>query len=90
MAPPETAARRPLRAWARAGADSRSPGYAAEGGMAQRMIEANGVELCAEAFGDPRDPPILLIMGIGASAVVGGGLLRDARRRWALRDPLSP
>jgi pimeloyl-ACP methyl ester carboxylesterase len=35
--------------------------------MAQRMIEANGVELCAEAFGEPRDPPILLIMGIGAS-----------------------
>ena len=35
--------------------------------MAERMIEANGVELCAEAFGDPRDPPILLIMGIGAS-----------------------
>ena len=31
------------------------------------MIEANGVALCAEAFGDPRDPPILLIMGIGAS-----------------------
>jgi pimeloyl-ACP methyl ester carboxylesterase len=31
------------------------------------MIEANGVELCAEAFGDSRDPPILLIMGIGAS-----------------------
>ena len=35
--------------------------------VARRMIEANGVELCAEAFGDPRDPPILLIMGIGAS-----------------------
>jgi pimeloyl-ACP methyl ester carboxylesterase len=31
------------------------------------MIEANGVELCTEAFGDPRDPPILLVMGIGAS-----------------------
>src|SRR5215211_4951409 len=31
------------------------------------MIEANGVELCAEAFGDRADPPILLIMGIGAS-----------------------
>jgi len=31
------------------------------------MIEANGVELCTEAFGDPRDVPILLIMGIGAS-----------------------
>ena len=35
--------------------------------MAERMIEANGVELCTEAFGDPADAPILLIMGIGAS-----------------------
>lgn len=35
--------------------------------MAEQMIEANGVELCAEAFGDPEDPPILLIAGIGAS-----------------------
>jgi pimeloyl-ACP methyl ester carboxylesterase len=35
--------------------------------MAERMIEANGAELCAESFGDPGDPPILLIMGIGAS-----------------------
>jgi pimeloyl-ACP methyl ester carboxylesterase len=31
------------------------------------MIEANGVELCTEAFGSRADPPILLIMGIGAS-----------------------
>jgi pimeloyl-ACP methyl ester carboxylesterase len=31
------------------------------------MIEANGVELCTESFGDPDDPPILLVMGIGAS-----------------------
>src|SRR5688572_19649514 len=35
--------------------------------VAERMIEANGVELCTEAFGDPAGPPILLIMGIGAS-----------------------
>ena len=35
--------------------------------MAERMIEANGVELCTEPFGDPADPPILLVMGIGAS-----------------------
>jgi pimeloyl-ACP methyl ester carboxylesterase len=35
--------------------------------MTGRMIEANGVELCTEAFGNPADPPILLIMGIGAS-----------------------
>src|SRR5205823_5235591 len=31
------------------------------------MIEVSGVELCTEAFGDPADPPILLVMGIGAS-----------------------
>ena len=31
------------------------------------MIEVNGVELCSEVFGAPSDPPILLIMGIGAS-----------------------
>ena len=35
--------------------------------MAERMIEANGVELCTEPFGDPEDPPILLLMGTGAS-----------------------
>jgi pimeloyl-ACP methyl ester carboxylesterase len=35
--------------------------------MAERMIQANDVELCAEAFGDAADPPILLIMGSGAS-----------------------
>jgi pimeloyl-ACP methyl ester carboxylesterase len=35
--------------------------------MTERMIEANGVALCAEAFGDPADPPILLVMGTGAS-----------------------
>jgi pimeloyl-ACP methyl ester carboxylesterase len=35
--------------------------------MAERMIQANGVELCAEAFGDAADPPVLLIMGSGAS-----------------------
>ncbi len=35
--------------------------------MAERMIEANGVQLCTEPFGDPANPPILLVMGIGAS-----------------------
>src|SRR4051794_3372451 len=35
--------------------------------MAERLIEVNGVELCTEAFGDQSDPPILLIMGAGAS-----------------------
>ena len=35
--------------------------------MTERIIEANNAELCAESFGRPADPPILLIMGIGAS-----------------------
>ena len=35
--------------------------------MAERMIEANGVQLCTEPFGNPADPPILLVMGVGAS-----------------------
>ena len=35
--------------------------------MAERMIQANGVELCTEPFGDPADPTILLLMGIGGS-----------------------
>lgn len=35
--------------------------------MTERMIEANGGELCTEPFGDPADPPIILVMGIGAS-----------------------
>jgi len=35
--------------------------------VAERMIEANGVELCTEPFGDPADPAILLVMGISAS-----------------------
>jgi pimeloyl-ACP methyl ester carboxylesterase len=35
--------------------------------MAERMIEANGVELCTEPFGDPVDRPTLLVMGTGTS-----------------------
>ena len=33
----------------------------------ERMIECNGVPLCAEGFGDPEDPPILLVAGMGGS-----------------------
>jgi pimeloyl-ACP methyl ester carboxylesterase len=35
--------------------------------VAERVIEANGVELCTESFGDTTDSSILLIMGVGAS-----------------------
>src|SRR5688572_14110860 len=33
----------------------------------ERMVSANGVELCTEAFGDPADPALLLVMGATAS-----------------------
>jgi pimeloyl-ACP methyl ester carboxylesterase len=35
--------------------------------VAERMIEANDVELCTEPFGDSGDPPLLLIAGTGSS-----------------------
>jgi len=43
------------------------PPGSGEDNVPERMIEANGVELCAESFGDPGHPPVLLIQGIGAS-----------------------
>ncbi|MFG2874610.1 alpha/beta fold hydrolase [Streptomyces sp. NPDC048337] len=35
--------------------------------MAERVVEVEGIELCTESFGEPSDPPVLLIMGTGAS-----------------------
>jgi pimeloyl-ACP methyl ester carboxylesterase len=35
--------------------------------MTERIVQANGVPLCTEAFGDPAAPAVLLIMGVGAS-----------------------
>jgi pimeloyl-ACP methyl ester carboxylesterase len=35
----------------------------------EKMIKANGVDLCAETFGDPSHPATLLIMGAYASMV---------------------
>jgi pimeloyl-ACP methyl ester carboxylesterase len=35
--------------------------------VAERMIDANGAEICTDAFGVPGDPPILLVMGMSAS-----------------------
>jgi pimeloyl-ACP methyl ester carboxylesterase len=37
--------------------------------MNEKMIKDNEVEICAESFGDPSDPAILLIMGAMASMV---------------------
>jgi pimeloyl-ACP methyl ester carboxylesterase len=35
--------------------------------MPERMVQVNGVELCTEPIGDPADPAILLVQGVGAS-----------------------
>jgi pimeloyl-ACP methyl ester carboxylesterase len=35
--------------------------------MAERIVEANGVEICTEAFGEPSDPTVLLIAGSNGS-----------------------
>lgn len=35
--------------------------------MTERTIQTNGVEICTEAFGNPADPAMLLIMGAGGS-----------------------
>src|SRR3712207_4782495 len=34
----------------------------------ERIVRANGIDLCVQTFGDRADPPILLIMG-GASSM---------------------
>jgi pimeloyl-ACP methyl ester carboxylesterase len=52
------------------------------------MIEANGVELCTEPFGDPGDPPVLLVMGVGASMLwwdEGFCMLLAAGGRYVIR-----
>jgi pimeloyl-ACP methyl ester carboxylesterase len=52
------------------------------------MIEANGVQLCTEPFGDPADPPILLVMGTGASMLwweEGFCRMLAERRRFVIR-----
>ena len=35
--------------------------------MTEKMVKANGVDICTEEFGDPSDPTILLVMGATAS-----------------------
>jgi len=35
--------------------------------VTERMIERDGVRLCTDSFGDPADPPVILVMGMSAS-----------------------
>ena len=36
----------------------------------ERMIAANGIDICADSFGDASDPCILLVMGAGSSMLL--------------------
>ena len=38
--------------------------------MPERMIEANGIEIWTEDFGDPKDPALLLVMGASAQGIL--------------------
>ena len=35
----------------------------------ERIVHANGIEICCETFGQPNDPPLLLIMGLGGQMI---------------------
>jgi pimeloyl-ACP methyl ester carboxylesterase len=36
----------------------------------EQFAKANGIELCYDTFGDRKDPPLLLIMGLGAQMIL--------------------
>jgi pimeloyl-ACP methyl ester carboxylesterase len=38
-----------------------------ESEMSERMVQANGIEICTESFGNPADPALLVIQGANAS-----------------------
>lgn len=53
-----------------------------------KTVSANGVELCYETFGDPADPPLVLIMGLAAQMILWheefcAALARQGR--WVVR-----
>ena len=37
--------------------------------MTEQLAQANGIEIAYETFGDPADPPLLLVMGLGMQMV---------------------
>ncbi len=38
--------------------------------MAERTVRANGIEIWAEDFGEPRNPAVLLVMGAGGQGIL--------------------
>jgi pimeloyl-ACP methyl ester carboxylesterase len=56
--------------------------------MSERMVRANGIDICTEAFGDPSGVPLLLIMGATAQGIYWPETLIEplvARGRFVIR-----
>ena len=37
--------------------------------MSEQIAQANGIAIAYETFGDPSDPPLLLVMGLGMQMI---------------------
>ena len=56
--------------------------------MAEKIVRANGIDIWTEDFGDPADPPVLLIMGASAQGIYWHESLVQAivdRGRYVIR-----
>ena len=56
--------------------------------MAEKIVRANGIDIWTEDFGDPADPPLLLIMGASAQGIYWHESLVQAivdRGRYVIR-----
>lgn len=54
----------------------------------ERLIDANGIQLAYDAFGNPDDPPIMLVMGLGMQMLAGDELFCEhlaMRGYWVIR-----
>ncbi len=61
--------------------------------MNERIVKANGVDICTETLGDPSDPALLLILGAMASMLWWPeGLCRRlaAQGRFVIRYDRGP
>jgi len=54
----------------------------------ERLIDANGIQLAYDAFGNPADPPIMLVMGLGMQMLAWDELFCEhlaMRGYWVIR-----
>ena len=55
----------------------------------EQFARVGDLDLCYQTFGAEDDPPLLMVMGLGAqTVVVGRRAVRDARRPRSAGDPL--